>query len=49
MFLKMVQEGIKFALFCISGLPRVQKSANFMPEGAILKTKCKKVLFNICC
>ena len=24
------------------GKQRVQKSANFMPEGAILKTKCNK-------
>ena len=43
----MLPESIKFALFCMSGLPRVQKRANFIPEAAILKTKCKKVLFNI--
>ena len=23
--------------------------SNFMPKGPILKIKCKKVLFNICC
>ena len=40
---KMVPEGIKFAR-----LPRVQKSANFIPKGAISKKECKKVLFNSC-
>ena len=47
MFFKMVPEGIKFALFCKSGLQRVQKSANFMPNGAILKEECKKSYFDI--
>ena len=42
----MVPERIKFALFCTSGLPQVQKSASFMPMGAIFKKKCKKGLFN---
>ena len=42
----MVPQGLKFAHFCMSGLPRVEKSANFMPMGAIFKKKCKKVLFN---
>ena len=41
----MVPEGIKF----VSGLPKVQKSANFMPKGAIygviIKKECKKVQF----
>ena len=43
----MVPEGIKFALFCKSGLPQVQKNANFMAKGAIFRKECKKVIFNI--
>ena len=42
----MVPDGIQSALFCMSGLPQVQKSANVLPKGAIFKKECKKVLFN---
>ena len=42
----MVPEVVKFALFCTSDLPRVQKSANYMPKGAILRKGVQKVLFN---
>ena len=49
MVFKMVPEGIKFTLFCTRDLPQVKKSANLMPEGAILKELVQKVaLFNIC-
>ena len=41
MTFKMVPEGLKFVLFCTSGL---QKSANFRPKGAIFEKECKKVL-----
>ena len=40
----MVPEGIKFALFCMSGLPRVQKRANFIPKGTILKISGKSTI-----
>ena len=43
-FLKMVPLGIKFAHFYTCGKPLVQKSANFMPSGTILKV-VQKVLF----
>ena len=42
----MVSEDIKFALFCTSGLPQVQKSVNFMPKGANFRKERKKVIFN---
>ena len=31
--------------FALVGKPQVQKSANFMPEGAIFKKECKKSHF----
>ena len=43
----MVPEGLKFTLFCASGLPQENKSSNLMPEGVTLKIKCQKVLFDI--
>ena len=42
MTFKIVPEGIKFALFCMSGLPRVQKSADFISKGTIFKRIEKK-------
>ena len=39
--------GLKFALFCISGLPQVQKSAHFMPKDAVLKTVQKEKPFHL--
>ena len=36
-FLKMESLGIKFGLFCTHSKPLVQKSANFVPSGTILK------------
>ena len=38
-FLKMASLGIKFELFC---KPLMQKSANFMPNGAHLKKRGQK-------
>ena len=43
MVFKIVPEGITFVLFYMRGLPRVQKSANFMAMGVIWKIKCKKL------
>ena len=40
----MVPEGIKFAFFCKSGLPRVEKRANFMSKGAISKNCAKSTM-----
>ena len=44
-FLKMEPLDIKFALLYTRGKPLVQKSANFMPSGTILKVVQKSPIY----